>query len=86
MAARSKVLVLYKQMLREGRSFSNYNFREYAIRRVRDGFQQGKGETDASKISQLIKSAEENLSVMKRQALVGQLYRDNGMVLEAMKK
>lgn len=73
-------------MMKESKRFSNYNFREYALRRVRDGFREGQVETDPSKIAERIKLAEENLSVLRRQVVVGQLYQGDAMVLEAMKK
>ena len=86
MASRSKILGLYKQMMKESKKFSNYNFREYAIRRVRDGFKEGKVETEPTRVSELVKFAEDQLAVITRQATVGQLYQENAMVLEAKKK
>ena len=80
------MLSLYKQMMKESKLFTNYNFREYALRRVRDGFKQGKTETDPAKVAELFKYAEENLESIKRQVVIGRLYQENAMVLEAMKK
>lgn len=37
---------LYRSLLRQGRQFANYNFREYTVRRTKDAFREHKGETD----------------------------------------
>lgn len=86
MASRGKILGLYKQMMQESKKFSNYNFRAYAIRRVRDGFKAGKAETESSRVAELVKHGEDQFLVLKRQVTVGQLYQENAMVLEGMKK
>ena len=82
--SRSKVLSLYKQMMTKSKLFTNYNFWEYALRRVQDSCKQGKIETDTAKV-ELFKYAEENLESLKRQVVIGRLYQENAMVLEAMK-
>lgn len=76
------VLYLYRNLLRESSKFQNYNFREYALRRVRYSFQQHKNEGDASKIQEFVKCAEENLQLIKRQVAVGKLYMDPPLVVE----
>lgn len=44
--------------------------REYAVRRVRDAFKEHKNEQDPKKITSLLKSAEENLDIIRRQVIV----------------
>ena len=34
--SRQATLTLYRQLLRAAKGFSNYNFRDYAVRHVRD--------------------------------------------------
>lgn len=85
MASKSRILSLYKQLLREGQKFSQYNFREYALRRVRDGFVQAKNETNPAKIDKLVKHAEDNLIMIKRQVVLGELYKNNILIIEAVK-
>ena len=70
----SKVLSLYKTMLRESEKFVDKNYRSYAIRRVRDGFKQGAKETEPIKIDANITYAKNNLEVIRRQSTVGHLF------------
>ena len=78
----NRTLRLYKQLLREGSKFADYNFREYTLRKIKDTFRQNMNETDACKIKDLIKSAEENLEVIKRQVAIGNMYSHNKIVVE----
>lgn len=80
--SRRTVLQLYRTLLREGSKFQNYNFRDYTLRRIRHSFQQHKSETDVNKIQSFVKSAEENLQLIKRQVTVGSLYIDPPLVVE----
>lgn len=74
MAGRGQVLNLYKTMLREAGKFPDFNFRSYALRRVRDGFKEAKTLGDAKAIATQMKEAEKNLEVIKRQATLGRLF------------
>lgn len=69
-------------MLRESQKFSSYNYRLYALRRIRDGFRAGKSLTDSTKITEALQNAEENLEVIQRQVLVGRLYTAEKLVIE----
>ncbi|CAL1528054.1 unnamed protein product [Lymnaea stagnalis] len=80
---KSKVLSLYKQLLKEGNKLTDYNFRMYAIRRTKDAFKGYKNLNDASEIQILIKKATENLEMLKRQALLSQLFGSNKLVIES---
>ncbi|XP_058822708.1 LYR motif-containing protein 4 [Topomyia yanbarensis] len=77
-----KVLTLYKQMLRESQKFSSYNYRSYALRRIRDAFRENKTLTDATKIQSELEYAQNNLEIIKRQALLSQLFRVDKLVIE----
>ncbi|XP_026271416.1 LYR motif-containing protein 4-like [Frankliniella occidentalis] len=79
---RNEVLRLYKSLLREGSKFSNYNFRMYALRKVRDEFKEHKLETDPKKIEAFLTFGKENLDVVKRQVMVANLYRTDNLVIE----
>lgn len=78
----NRTLRLYKQLLREGSKFADYNFREYTLRKIKDTFRQNMNETNACKIKDLNKSAEENLEVIKRQVAIGNMYSHNKIVVE----
>lgn len=86
-ATRTQVLSLYRDFLRYGNKLSAYNFREYAIRRSRDGFRAHANEAEPSKIQALIEKAQRDLEVVKRQAVISQLYtRNEKLVVEQVLK
>ena len=61
-------------MLRESGKFVDFNYRSYAIRRIKDGFRNNANEIDKTKIDENIKHAEENLKLIQRQTTVGHLF------------
>ncbi|KAG0173341.1 hypothetical protein DFQ28_008775 [Apophysomyces sp. BC1034] len=73
-ATRAQVLSLYREFFRHGNKFASYNFRDYALRRSRDGFRANAAETDPAKIAQHIERAQQDLAVLKRQAAISSLY------------
>lgn len=82
MATAREVLQLYREMLRVGKSFSSYNYRMYATRRIKDAFKENKNITDPEKIKSLIMKAQDSLEIMKRQVFLGQMYRHSKLVIE----
>lgn len=72
---------LYRSMLREARGFTNYNFRNYFIRRTRDSFRENanlKGE-DAIKA---INEAKNDLKILHRQNVISNMYDFDKLVIE----
>ncbi|XP_056377068.1 LYR motif-containing protein 4 isoform X4 [Hyla sarda] len=67
LSSRVQVLNLYKVLLRESQKFSSYNYRTYAIRRVRDAFREKRNVDDFHEIQSLIYKAKENLEMIRRQ-------------------
>ncbi|XP_030064647.1 LYR motif-containing protein 4 isoform X3 [Microcaecilia unicolor] len=65
----AQVLSLYRTMLRESKKFSSYNYRTYAIRRIRDAFKENKNVKDIQDIQTLLNRAKENLEIIQRQML-----------------
>ncbi|KAK9491050.1 complex 1 protein-domain-containing protein [Lipomyces doorenjongii] len=80
------VLSLYRSLLRTSRKFEAYNFREYAVRRTRDGFRIHKDETDPRMIEILLKQGEEQLALLQRQTAISQMYKFDKVVVEAAPK
>ncbi|XP_044743735.1 LYR motif-containing protein 4 [Chrysoperla carnea] len=80
--SRSKILQLYKNLIKESSKFEAYNYRNYALRRIRDGFKENKNVSDVDQISKLIEKAENNLNIIKRQALLSQVYSTDKLVIE----
>ncbi|XP_053626281.1 protein bcn92 isoform X2 [Cherax quadricarinatus] len=77
-----QVLALYKTLLRESQKFPSYNYREYALRRIRDGFKAAKSITNEEDRQREIQIAKESLEVIKRQVVIGQLYRPPTLIIE----
>ncbi|XP_078365377.1 LYR motif-containing protein 4-like [Oculina patagonica] len=82
MASSREILQLYRQMLRVGKSFTSYNYRMYATRRIKDAFRENKDISDPEKVKTLVKKAEDSLEIMKRQVSLGNMYRHNKLVIE----
>ncbi|VVC37806.1 Complex 1 LYR protein [Cinara cedri] len=81
-ATRGEVLKIYKNMLRESGRFSFYNYRMYALRRVKDAFRQHKSIHEPSEIQLHLKEANKFLNIIKRQVIVGDLYKFEKLVIE----
>ncbi|XP_078544180.1 LYR motif-containing protein 4 [Lissotriton helveticus] len=80
--SRTQVLSLYRALLRESSGFSAYNYRTYAIRRIRDAFRENRTVTDVQEVQKLVNQAKENLAMIKRQVAVGHLYAAEKLVIE----
>ncbi|KAK9235957.1 complex 1 protein-domain-containing protein [Lipomyces kononenkoae] len=80
------VLSLYRSLLRTSRRFEGYNFREYALRRTRDGFHKHKDETDPRTVYILLRQAEEQLAALQRQTDISQMYKFDKLVVEGPSK
>ncbi|EGO01298.1 hypothetical protein SERLA73DRAFT_179453 [Serpula lacrymans var. lacrymans S7.3] len=68
------ILDLYATALRTSRSFSSYNFRHYFVRRTQDTFRTIQEEQDPAKVSSMYNEAVKELAVLRRSAVVNQLY------------
>ncbi|KAM7098582.1 LYR motif-containing protein 4 isoform 3-T3 [Molossus nigricans] len=66
-SSRAQVLDLYRAMLRECKHFSAYNYRTYAIRRIRDAFRENKSAKDPVEIQTLVNKAKRDLGMIRRQ-------------------
>uniref|UniRef100_A0A8C5W2S5 LYR motif containing 4 n=1 Tax=Microcebus murinus TaxID=30608 RepID=A0A8C5W2S5_MICMU len=66
-SSRAQVLDLYRAMLRESKHFSAYNYRTYAVRRIRDAFRENKNVRDPVEIQTLVNKAKRDLGIIRRQ-------------------
>ncbi|KAM9665206.1 LYR motif-containing protein 4 isoform 1-T1 [Trichechus inunguis] len=66
-SSRAQVLDLYRAMLRESKHFSAYNYRTYAVRRIRDAFRENKNVEDPVEIQILVSKAKRDLEIIRRQ-------------------
>ncbi|KAG6902576.1 hypothetical protein C0995_014583 [Termitomyces sp. Mi166 len=72
--SRAAILGLYTSTLRASRSFSSYNFREYFLRRTRETFRAMQAESDPNRVGAMYADAVKELGVLRRSAIVNQLY------------
>mmetsp|Transcript_36335 Transcript_36335/g.102378 ORF Transcript_36335/g.102378 Transcript_36335/m.102378 type:complete len:95 (-) Transcript_36335:219-503(-) len=80
--SRQTVLRLYKDLLRTSLQFHSYNFRNYAVRRVRERFRESAGVTEADTVEKLVRVGEQELKIVRRQALVNELYHAEELIIE----
>ncbi|KAF9781310.1 hypothetical protein BJ322DRAFT_269372 [Thelephora terrestris] len=80
--SRKTLLHLYAATLRVSRGFSSYNFRNYFLARTRDSFRGIQNESDPAKLTSFYRTTVEELSVLKRSAIVNSLYGGRKLVVE----
>ncbi|CAN8031663.1 unnamed protein product [Ixodes persulcatus] len=81
-ASRREVLSLYKQLMRESGHFKSYNCRSHALRCVRDLFKEHKAVQDKTEINELFQEGLKNLEIIKRQVVIGNMYKSADSVIE----
>lgn len=57
-------------------------FRTYALEKTRHEYRANKDVTDPNQIASLLNKAQENLDIIKRQVLIGQMYGEGHLVIE----
>ncbi len=72
-----EALQLYRSLLKSSKKFSQYNFREYFLRRTREDFRAHQVETDSAKIAELLRRGKEELAVIDRQGTLSSLFADS---------
>ncbi|XP_069880741.1 LYR motif-containing protein 4 isoform X1 [Dipodomys merriami] len=85
-SSRAQVLDLYRAMLRESKHFNSYNYRTYAVRRIRDAFRENKNVKDPVEIQALVNKAKRDLGLIRRQVHIGQLYSTDKLIIESQEK
>ncbi|KAK0088026.1 hypothetical protein PV325_013431 [Microctonus aethiopoides] len=79
------ILSLYRNLLKESKKWSLYNYREYALRKVKYEFRQNKTLTDSESIAKCYEKGLETLEMLKRQVILGDLYGTRPLVIETKK-
>ncbi|XP_034490752.1 protein bcn92 [Drosophila innubila] len=85
MSTRRQAITLYRNMLRESEKLPSYNFRMYAMRKIRDSFRANKILSDFKEIDRQVASAKQNLEMIRRQVIIGHLYTTDKLVIEPKK-
>ncbi|XP_015172751.1 PREDICTED: protein bcn92 [Polistes dominula] len=79
---RNQILNLYRNLIRESKKWNTYNFRMYALRKIRQEFQQNKTLQDEKEIEQFFQKGQEALELIKRQVIIGNLYGTRPLIIE----
>ncbi|KAM6900265.1 LYR motif-containing protein 4 [Xenentodon cancila] len=84
MAASTRVQVrsLYKMLLKESARFPSYNYRTYALRRVRDAFRANRNVEDPEAVARLMGEGQQTLALIQRQVSIGKMYEAQKTVVE----
>ncbi|XP_072567459.1 LYR motif-containing protein 4 isoform X1 [Paramormyrops kingsleyae] len=69
--SRSHVISLYRMLMKESKKFPSYNFRTYALRRVKHGFRENQHVDNPRTLDMLLGQARESLALIKRQFTQG---------------
>ncbi|KAM0735704.1 LYR motif-containing protein 4 [Formica fusca] len=83
---RSAILNLYRNLIQESKKWSSYNYRMYALRKIRYEFKENKMLTDKEQIRQCYAKGQETLDMIKRQVILGSLYNTRPLVIETKSK
>ncbi|CAK7904683.1 protein Isd11p [[Candida] anglica] len=81
-----QILGLYKQLLGKANKFDNYNFREFAKRKVVDSFKANKNLKDEEAVKNFYNEGINNLAMLHRQSTISQMYTFEKVVVEPLKK
>lgn len=76
------MLSLYRLLLKESKKFPSYNYRTYALRRVRDGFRENQRVEDPRTVEGLLHSAQNTLAIIQRQVSLGKMYEAQKTIIE----
>lgn len=86
MSSSKQVLGLYKQLLEKASKFDNYNFREFARRKIVDSFKANKSLKDEAAITQFYNEGVDSLAQLHRQTTISQMFTFDKLVVEPLKK
>ncbi|SCV01604.1 LAMI_0G12508g1_1 [Lachancea mirantina] len=84
--SRTQFLSLYRQYIRSANNFTNYNFRKYFLRKARTSFENGSKLNNSHELDEFWLEAHKELAVLKRQAVVSQMYTFDQLVVEPLGK
>ena len=81
MPAKNQILSLYHALLKDAKQLTNYNFRSYAVRRIKYDFRKNLllGDSEAKSA---YKSGLSSQQVLRRQRIISQLYPEDDTVIE----
>lgn len=86
MESKNVILKLYRDLLREAHKYPQYNFRNYAIRKIKDRFREMNVIDKEINNEECIRESKESLDQLKRMRKIAALYVQDELVIEKMEK
>jgi hypothetical protein len=77
---------LYKTLLRQAKKYPQYNYREYALRKIKEEFGAAKAISDPQELAKFMAKEEQTLEQLKRMVKVQELYCNDSEKLVVEKK
>lgn len=73
---------LYRQLVREAERFPQYNYRMYALRKIKDEFA-GRSNLQGTELEHFLQAGQGELERLRRMTAVAALYAKDSLVIEA---
>jgi hypothetical protein len=83
-ALRNEAISLYRSMLRSGGRCTDYNYRNFILRRVKEGFRAGQGSADNA--SDLVNDAQSQYEQIERIVTVQNLFAVDQSVMNHVRR
>mmetsp|Transcript_72903 Transcript_72903/g.122183 ORF Transcript_72903/g.122183 Transcript_72903/m.122183 type:complete len:98 (+) Transcript_72903:18-311(+) len=80
--AKPQVLRLYRVLLKTGRQFVDYNYRQYTLRCVKEDFRQNAACEDPAKVRELYDYGLAQLAMLKRQTAINRMYAEHQVIVD----
>ncbi|KAL5966325.1 LYR motif-containing protein 4 [Taenia solium] len=82
MSGERRIVHLFKEMLRASNNFTDYNFRAYFTRRIREEFRKHRNVKSPEEQDKFIAEAEKTLGILQRQSALSNFYRGLKLPIE----
>lgn len=83
----NQAIHLYRQLIRHACHMKDYNFRSYAIRRIKIGYEENRHLIPQSEEYNIaLKEGYQQLEMLRRQSMLSQLYPSAQSVMESVMK
>lgn len=82
MSERQRILHLFKEMLRASKNFTDYNFRTYFTRRIKEEFRKQRDVKSPEEKDKFLAEAEKTLGILQRQSALSNFYRGCKLPIE----
>ncbi|XP_076239091.1 LYR motif-containing protein bcn92 [Calliopsis andreniformis] len=83
--SRNAILCLYRNLIRESNRWNTYNYRMYALRKIRSEFRENQTLRDKEKIAKCYKKGLETLDMLQRQVVIGNMYCTRPLIIETVR-